>query len=1087
MRLFALCAFLGLAVSGWAKPFTFSDDFGNYPAGADGAPTWSTGGIGWAMGAQGFRGRDRGRDFALLTAAPAGKHVSVQAVLTVHGATVADWKVAGVCVQADEHNYWHLALVESSDAGGKAHFVELSEMLDDTWNAQSAAASRLTQTANTVFAWLTDHPYRLRVELTPAGITGTVSELDGTVQAKIGFAFDQKAVTAGKPGLDVGGLDTAFTAFTTTADDPVELTPAPVVHPPFVSHGDPTVTLPATGYFSTAKLDDTWWFVDPLGHPFYAVGVDHVNYNAHWCEKLGYAPYHRNVEKQYGSEAAWAKSSLDRLNAWGFTALGGGASAGMREKGLAHEEFVSLGTDYAAIDPITPKTTWTGFPNVFSPKFRVFCEKQTKKRCTQLADDPWVIGYFIDNELEWGKWTAGGPFADSLALPADNPAHQAVVALLKARHATVAHFNAAWGTRLASLDKLGALAKLPDAATDAAKADVRAFIRLCAEQYFSITTAAIRAADPHHLILGCRFAGWAPDIWDIAGKYCDVVTVNCYRKVDLDTGQMADDFPAELAGWQAAAGKPMMITEWSFPALDAGLPCKHGAGQRVATQARRAFAFTAFQRLLFTTPYVIGSNFFMWADEPALGISATFPEDSNYGLVNEQDVPYSLLTNAARVLHPLVYDLHSGRAAQFVFENPEAFTVRNTGKQTGTVTLIGTADGVELLRQPLTLAPGATYTATFPTAATKAPGGHFLMCRVEPANPLLVQEPERGVAMRTVYTPGLPWSGSATERLPWIIINPTPLPLPDVTVIVITDVNKVPTRFVFNVGDLPAWGDKTIFDIPGKDPAYYALDPNSPSVETRIEPHGLFGIQYLDNQRLCLVSKTDTPNFFTIWYKLHPSLPGQIPPDAVLLGDFRTVVWQYTDRNLWVSPVKMSFGTNQQHNQLYYTFTATFEPDPTDKSPDRPRAYEATYRFLIEPGHPWFTSQLISLKNTDTLPMHVKGYYHYLTSNIGGKGKDDVAREYYWENAKVGYNAGVLARDPRISVNFWKDDNGGEHPDALRTLDITLQPGESFPSKVPEPRIGALFGKTAEWPTLLTQTEAYGKVQARGEIVEIRK
>ena len=31
--------------------------------------------------------------------------------------------------------------------------------------------------------------------------------------------------------------------------------------------------------------------------------------------------------------------------------------------------------------------------------------------------------------------------------------------------------------------------------------------------------------------------------------------------------------------------RPMIITEWSFPALDSGLPCKHGAGMRVDTQA----------------------------------------------------------------------------------------------------------------------------------------------------------------------------------------------------------------------------------------------------------------------------------------------------------------------------------------------------------------------------------------------------------------------------------------------------------------------------------------------------------------------
>lgn len=141
------------------------------------------------------------------------------------------------------------------------------------------------------------------------------------------------------------------------------------------------------------------------------------------------------------------------------------------------------------------------------------------------------------------------------------------------------------------------------------------------------------------------------------------MSINCYRKLDLEKGVPTDGFESQLADWYGKAKRPFMITEWSFPALDAGLPCKHGAGQRVPTQKDRARAFTVFQSLLFSTPFVVGSNYFMWVDEPALGISSTFPEDSNYGLVNEQDEPYELLTQAASRVHRLVYELHRGKQA----------------------------------------------------------------------------------------------------------------------------------------------------------------------------------------------------------------------------------------------------------------------------------------------------------------------------------------------------------------------------------------------------------------------------------------
>ena len=67
------------------------------------------------------------------------------------------------------------------------------------------------------------------------------------------------------------------------------------------------------------------------------------------------------------------------------------------------------------------------------------------------------------------------------------------------------------------------------------------------------------------------------------------------------------------------------------------------------------------QRDLFGLPFIVGSHYFMWCDEPALGISKTFPEDSNYGLVSESDKPYALLTETAARVNAQMADLHAGR------------------------------------------------------------------------------------------------------------------------------------------------------------------------------------------------------------------------------------------------------------------------------------------------------------------------------------------------------------------------------------------------------------------------------------------
>jgi hypothetical protein len=97
--------------------------------------------------------------------------------------------------------------------------------------------------------------------------------------------------------------------------------------------------------------------------------------------------------------------------------------------------------------------------------------------------------------------------------------------------------------------------------------------------------------------------------------------------------------------------KPMMLTEWSFPALDSGLPCTQGAGQRFRTQAERASASKIFAETILRMPFMVGYDYFMWVDEPALGITPEFPENSNYGLIREDGRPYGKLVEAFTDVH----------------------------------------------------------------------------------------------------------------------------------------------------------------------------------------------------------------------------------------------------------------------------------------------------------------------------------------------------------------------------------------------------------------------------------------------------
>ena len=380
-----------------------------------------------------------------------------------------------------------------------------------------------------------------------------------------------------------------------------------------------------------------WRLYDPAGREIFLNGVDHVKWTGHRSERTASAAYFETNRKKYAVKAAWETNTLHRLREWGFNLLGAGCDNDLRHRGLAHTVYLNIGGRMAkaggdlAIRANPADVPCGGFPNVFSPEWEMACARVAEEMCKAERGSPDLLGYFIDNELAW--WGDGafdlacGLFDCTAKLPPEHSAKKALEDFLRQQ-----------------------------GVDDASKADRQiktAFLSLAAERYFSVAAAAIRRVDPDHLVLGCRFAGLngaGREVWAAAGRHCDIVSFNCYPWVDLDRnvvmgGAAMQDVPfadliAERSNWSK---KPFMITEWSFPALDSGLPCMHGAGQRFRTQAERSRATELFLRAMRSSGAVVAHSYFMWVDEPYFGIRKDLPEDSNYGLVNENDEPYPLV------------------------------------------------------------------------------------------------------------------------------------------------------------------------------------------------------------------------------------------------------------------------------------------------------------------------------------------------------------------------------------------------------------------------------------------------------------
>ena len=424
-----------------------------------------------------------------------------------------------------------------------------------------------------------------------------------------------------------------------------------------------------TGFFHVEKIDGLDWMVDPVGRAIVLAGIDWCTWVGMYCEEIKSAPYHEAVKAKYASAAAWADEAELRLSDWGFNFVAVGCCPEIKYRSFAHAngaDNLYFSTRICTGDDpdrwISPylNAPGTALPNVFHPGFAEECDRITSERCAPNVDDPWLVGYFIDNELRWGA-TDEALFDTVAALP---PEHTARKALEK----FVANWNNSHGDTEAQGNSVPdsscgkALQTLPVPPVGGQEGGAaKAFLALVAERYYATLCAAIRKADPNHLILGNRFAGLVQPAAVVAacGRHCDVVSLNVYPHVVFETGQIYSNHPLHggepladaFRAFHDIAGKPLLLTEWSFPALDAGLPCTHGAGQRVPTQAHRAKAAEILLRTVFSLPFFVGHDFFMWQDDPPLGFNKFFHEDSNYGLVNLKDEPYAELAATFSRLH----------------------------------------------------------------------------------------------------------------------------------------------------------------------------------------------------------------------------------------------------------------------------------------------------------------------------------------------------------------------------------------------------------------------------------------------------
>jgi hypothetical protein len=423
-----------------------------------------------------------------------------------------------------------------------------------------------------------------------------------------------------------------------------------------------------SGFFRVDERDGVFWLVDPDGGRFLSKGVNTVRFDQDHVGNTSRVPYADACREKYGSQHIWRAAAADRLLGWKFNTLGGWSDelvAGAGSSLLASTRTIQLGASFRL------HRRDENFPDVFDPEFSAHIRQSANDHCANRRNDPGLLGTFIDNELYWSPdWRAADELLTLfLNLPSHRPGRVAAIARLQEHYRDFSQFNTVWRTTARSWVEFGRLghveapyfrkppggsndaveteANLADPARAAFFADCDAFVAVVADQYFELSVAAIKAADPNHLVIGSRFGYQPPSgVIDAAGRYLDVISFNCY---DFDATRVIDAY--------AVTGKPCLISEFSFRGDDSGLPNTSGGGPRVASQIERARCFELYVSAALRKPAVVGYHWFEHADQPAAG--RFDGENSNFGTVTIEDDVYAELTEAMTRVNAAAEQIHA--------------------------------------------------------------------------------------------------------------------------------------------------------------------------------------------------------------------------------------------------------------------------------------------------------------------------------------------------------------------------------------------------------------------------------------------
>jgi hypothetical protein len=127
----------------------------------------------------------------------------------------------------------------------------------------------------------------------------------------------------------------------------------------------------------------------------------------------------------------------------------------------------------------------------------------------------------------------------------------------------------------------------------------------------------------------------------------DVFSINCYSDDPFESVQQAGEI----------TGKPVIVGEYQFGALDVGMLC---AGiSSVMTQKDRGLAYRVYYERGMNSPYFVGAHYFILNDQPVLG--RMDGENMQIGFVDVCHTVYEDFVSEVRGVNESIYQIADGK------------------------------------------------------------------------------------------------------------------------------------------------------------------------------------------------------------------------------------------------------------------------------------------------------------------------------------------------------------------------------------------------------------------------------------------